>query len=192
MPRVSKPKIFDTFFTLFVRNEDRFGVKSVEKHISRHKNGTFYLRVRKNGKLFTKSLQTEGLKEAKRKVEAEGLDSFMVPQTAREPAVPLPGAVEAKAGVVKVALKEALALPAAPLGARNSAPASPTALNFSPPSSPSATGSVAHAAPSFASHVEALRAARDRNSRKRDRAAVSLPAVALAKAGSRHSSDEAG
>ena len=108
----------DDFFTLFVRNKDKIGVKALEKNISRHKNGTLYLRVRKNGKLFTKSLQTKDLKEARRKVEAEGLDSFMIPQAAREPAatalpsppVPLPVAVEAKAGVVRVTLKEALAL----------------------------------------------------------------------------------
>ena len=89
-------------------------MKSVEKNISRHKNGTLYLRVRKKGQLFTKSLQTKDLKEARRKVEAEGLDSFMIPQTARDPAVPLLGAVEAKADS-KVALKEALALHAAGL-----------------------------------------------------------------------------
>jgi integrase len=114
-------KIFDTFFILIARNEDKLRVKALEKNISRHENGTLYLRVRKNGKLFTKSLQTKDLKEARRKVEAEGLDSFMIPQAAREPAatalpsppVPLPVAVEAKAGVVKVTLKQALALHAA-------------------------------------------------------------------------------
>jgi hypothetical protein len=91
-------------------------VEALEKNISRHKNGTLYLRVRKNGKLFTKSLQTKDLKVARRKVEAEGLDSFMIPQAAREaaatalPSPPVPLPVEAKAGVVKVTLKEALAL----------------------------------------------------------------------------------
>ena len=93
-------------------------MKALEKNISRHKNGTLYLRVRKNGKLFTKSLQTKDLKVARRKVEAEGLDSFMIPQAAREaaatalpsPPVPLPVAVEAMAGAVRVTLKEALAL----------------------------------------------------------------------------------
>lgn len=88
-------------------------MKALEKNISRHENGTLYLRVRRNGQLFTKSLQTRDLKEARRKVEAEGLDSFMISQTAREPAVPLLRVVEAKAGVVKVTLKDALALHAA-------------------------------------------------------------------------------
>ena len=97
-------------------------MKALEKNISRHENGTLYLRVRKNGKLFTKSLQTKDLKEARRKVEAEGLDSFMTPQTAQEPATaalpsptaPFPGVVEAKASFVKeVTLKKALALHAA-------------------------------------------------------------------------------
>jgi hypothetical protein len=107
-------KIFDTFFILIARNEDKLRVKALEKNISRHENGTLYLRVRKNGKLFTKSLQTKDLKEARRKVEAEGLDSFTIPQAAREPAVPLPVAVKAKADVVQeVTLKEALALHAA-------------------------------------------------------------------------------
>jgi integrase len=116
---VSKAIIFDTFFTLVAQNEDTTWVKAVEKNISRHENGTLYLRVRRNGQLFTKSLQTKDLKEARRKVEAEGLDSFMTPQTAREPAVPLPGAIEAKAGEVKATLKatlkDALALHAAGL-----------------------------------------------------------------------------
>ncbi len=49
-------KIFDTFFILIARNEDKLRVKALEKNISRHENGTLYLRVRKNGKLFTKSL----------------------------------------------------------------------------------------------------------------------------------------
>ena len=107
-------KIFDTFFILIARNEDKLRVKALEKNISRHENGTLYLRVRKNGKLFTKSLQTKDLKEARRKVEAEGLDSFTIPQAARVPAVPLPVAVKAKADVVQeVTLKEALALHAA-------------------------------------------------------------------------------
>ncbi len=101
LPRVSKKIIFDTFFTLFVRNQDKLRVKAVEKNISRHENGTLYLRVRRNGQLVTKSLQTKDLKEARRKVEAEGLDSFMHPQTAREPAVSLPASVQAKASMVK-------------------------------------------------------------------------------------------
>lgn len=88
-------------------------MKALEKNISRHENGTLYLRVRRKGQLVTKSLKTKDLKEAKRKIEAEGLHSFTNPQAAREPAVPLPVAVEAKASVKGVSLKDALALHAA-------------------------------------------------------------------------------
>ena len=113
---MSKAKIFDTFFTLVARNGDKLRVKSEGKNISRHENGTLYLRVRRNGQLFTKSLKTKDLKEARRKVESEGIDSFMNPQTAREPAVALPVVVEAKASVVVgPSLAEALALHAAGL-----------------------------------------------------------------------------
>jgi hypothetical protein len=86
--------VFDTFFTIIVRNRDKLRVKTEVKNISRHENGTLYLRVRRNGRLFTKSLKTKDLKEAKRKIEGESLDSFMIPQvlqTAREPTVPLLG-----------------------------------------------------------------------------------------------------
>ncbi len=85
-------------------------MKIIEKHIGKHENGNLYFIARKNGKLTVKSLHTSDLAEARRKISEVGTLALT---TAREPAVPLPGAIEAKATEVKltapaISLAEAL------------------------------------------------------------------------------------
>ncbi len=76
-------------------------MKAIEHNISRHENGTLYLRVKREGKILKKSLKTKDLKEARKKIADEGILSFssspsepplFEPKTAREPSVPLLGA----------------------------------------------------------------------------------------------------
>ena len=69
--------------------------------------------MKRNGRIITKSLKTKNLKEAQRKIEAEGLDSFVnqtpteKPRT-REQQVPAPEVEEKKSPVTEITLKEAL------------------------------------------------------------------------------------
>ena len=79
-------------------------MKIIEKNIGRHENGNLYFVSRRKGKLTRQSLGTKDLKEARRKIRELGT---LVLTSAREPAVPLPGAV------VEVAAAAA-AVPAVP------------------------------------------------------------------------------
>ena len=65
-------------------------MKIIEKNIGRHENGNLYFISRKKGKLNRQSLGTKDLKEAMRKIRELGTLALT---SAREPAVPLPGAV---------------------------------------------------------------------------------------------------
>ena len=89
-------------------------MKSIEKNISKHENGTFYFVARKKGKLTVKSLQTKDLAEARRKIREMGTLALTA---AREPGPPLAcrsvplltATVEVKPTAPAMSLAEALA-----------------------------------------------------------------------------------
>jgi len=86
----------DTFPFSFAEKKEKLGVKIIEKNIGRHENGNLYFVSRRKGKLHRQSLGTKDLKEARRKIRELGTLTLT---TAREPAVPLPGAVVEVAAV---------------------------------------------------------------------------------------------
>jgi len=98
----------DTFSSSFAERKEKLGVKIIEKNIGRHENGNLYFVSRRKGKLHRQSLGTKDLKEAKRKIREIGTLGLIA---AREPAVPLPGAV----AEVTPAVPVVLAVPAAPV-----------------------------------------------------------------------------
>jgi len=61
-------------------------MKAIERNISRHENGTFYFVARRGGRLTVRSLKTDNLEEARRKIRELGINGLTA---AREPAVPM-------------------------------------------------------------------------------------------------------
>jgi integrase len=74
----------------FLRTEkpEKLGVKAIERNLSQHANGTFYLVARRNGKLEVRSLKTKDLKEARRLLRDFGVHGLLAP---REPWAVPPG-----------------------------------------------------------------------------------------------------
>lgn len=85
----------------FLRNEkpEKLGVKAIERNLSQHANGTYYVVARRDGKLEVKSLKTKDLKEARRLLREYGVQGLLSPREpwasppAQLPPQPLPANV---------------------------------------------------------------------------------------------------